>query len=1307
MAAAIRIEQFNGKSNVAEFLERLGQAFIANDIPDQPENADKRKAILLSALSSEVYSTVRDICSPTIPSSKTYVQLADILKARFEEKRLVIAESFRFYDAHQRGDENITEFACRLQKLASSCDFGAFLQRALRDRFVSGIRSRTIQSRLLAKENTFEQALAQAQAFELAEKDLAQLQSGIHENAMQVRSKFKSSIVDCFRCGQNHDPNQCWFKDKECFSCKKIGHAKKMCKSKKGGASDQKKQKGKFKTDKKKKENADFVEDSESKVSNEKTTDTDSMYHINIENSKGPYTVDLVLGGNKVNFVVDTGASVTVIHETVYKEHFQKYPLQKSKVTLNSYSGDRIPVVGEIEIPVSYHNQCFTLPLLVANGERVSLLGRNWLKYIKLNWCDIFNVKSTTQSIDEIMQKYSSSSTGQGMKNFQAEIKVQPDSQPIFHKARPVPYALRPLVEKELDRLEGTGIIKKVEHSSWATPLVVVPKANGQKVRLCGDYKVTVNRVIVPDPYPLPTAEDLFATLAGGKYFSVIDLENAYLQVPLSEESKQFLTINTSRGLFQYQTLSFGVSTAGAIFQRIMDQLLCGIEGVTCYLDDILIQTKTKEEHLKTVDLVMSLLSKNGIKVNIEKCSFLQESVKYLGHKIDADGIHPTVEKVEAILKAPNPSCVKELRAMLGLIQYYHKFLPQLSTLLAPLHHLLKSGVTWKWSKECSQAWSKCKELLTQNTVLVHYDPNKPIVVAADASPVGVGCVISHIMPNGEERPVAFASRTLTSSEKNYSQIEREGLAIVFAMAKFNKMLYGRRFILYTDHRPLTTIFGPKKGVPAVTAMRLQRWALLLMTYTYDIRYKRSEDNSNADALSRLPLHGSKLATENEVNYFSNCDLLPVLSKDIAAETKKDPILSRVLQYVLSGWPAKVAPELKDFACKKHELSADQGCLLWGMRVIIPPKFRSQLLGELHKDHPGMRRMKELARNYLWYPGMDQDVENLVSKCEGCQLVRNDPVKGPTIPWRYPERPMERVHIDYAEFEKQNYLVIVDAFSKWIDVVQVSSTSTSSTISVLRKFFSQFGLPEELVSDNAAQFTCKEFEHFLQMNGVKHTKSPPYHPASNGAAERQVQNFKHALKKQLLGEGKPDLDSFLLTYRSTPHRVTGVSPAELFLKRQVRTRLSLLKPNLKASVENKQWKEAAQKKSKTGIRQFSAGDKVLVRNKVGKDKWVQGVIVKVVGVLKYLVRVQGRTRYCHMNHLRASQLQSSMNDDVTIELDDIGTSDNNSPIQSSQIGRSSDENVGQDKIITESVSMGTPVRRYPLRQRKPKKILDM
>ena len=409
---------------------------------------------------------------------------------------------------------------------------------------------------------------------------------------------------------------------------------------------------------------------------------------------------------------------------------------------------------------------------------------------------------------------------------------------PSFVRQGPCHFALRKAIEDELDRLEKEKILYKVDHSDWAAPIVPVPQKNGQ-LRICGDYKVTVNPVIDVNKYPLPRPEDMLAALAGGEKFTKLDLTNAYLQMVLDPECRKFVTINTHRGLYEYTRLPFGISSAPARFQKTMDIILQGLPKVLCYIDDILVTGKDDDDHYANLENVLKRLKDYGLKLKTEKCAFLRESIEYLGHKIDSKGVHATTEKLKG--DAPRPINLQQLRSFLGLIHYYGKFIPNLATLLHPLNELLHKGTRWDWSNKCEQSFKAAKEALLSTSVLAHYDPSLPLKLAGDASPYGIGAVISHTMPDGSERPIAFASRTLSNSERNYAQIEREALSLIFGVKRFHSYLYGRT----TDHKPLTAILGPKQGIPPLAAARLQRWAILLSAYTYDIEFKPTTAHSN------------------------------------------------------------------------------------------------------------------------------------------------------------------------------------------------------------------------------------------------------------------------------------------------------------------------------------------------------------------------------------------------------------------------------------------------------------------------------
>ena len=585
--------------------------------------------------------------------------------------------------------------------------------------------------------------------------------------------------------------------------------------------------------------------------------------------------------------------------------------------------------------------------------------------------------------------------------------------------------------------------------------------------------------------------------LANGTFFSKIDLAHAYQQIPLDEESKDLTTINTEKGLFRYNRLPFGISAAPAIFQRTMEGILHGLPGVFVYIDDILVTGRTKAEHLKNLDAVLKRLEEAGFKLKKGKCAFMMRSIEYLGYIISADGVKPNPKKLEAVIAAPTPTDVSQLRSFIGLMNYYGKFIPNLASVLSPLYRLLQKNVVWRWGKQQRDAFEQAKESLVSGTVLQHYDPDKDLVVSCDASPYGIGAVLAHREEDGTERPISYASRSLAAAEKRYSQLDKEGLAIVFAVKKFHNFLYGRQFTIYSDHKPLQYIFGATQPVPALASARIQRWALLLSAYNYKIQYKSGKEISHADGLSRLPLPDfpTKVPIPGEtIMVLDRIEMSPVNASKIKLWTQRDPILSQLHQFLLEGWPAECKEEHVPYQRRKEELTLQNGCILWGNRVIIPPAGRESIMELLHNGHPGVSRMKSIARSFVWWPNMDKQLEEKVKKCGTCQMMQNATPPTPIHPWEWPKKPWSRIHVDYAgPFMNKMFLIVVDAHSKWMEVAIVSAATTAATTEKLRGMFATHGLPEILVSDNGAVFTSKEFQEFLTRNGIHHVRSAPYH----------------------------------------------------------------------------------------------------------------------------------------------------------------------------------------------------------------------
>lgn len=760
-------------------------------------------------------------------------------------------------------------------------------------------------------------------------------------------------------------------------------------------------------------------------------------------------------------------------------------------------------------------------------------------------------------------------------------------------------------------------------------------KKNSSEIRICVDFKKTLNKVIDGDHCVLPHPDDIFAKIGDSSCFTVLDLKGAYQQLELSESSKELCTINTHLGLFRFNRLTFGISSAPGIFQSVMETILAGLPKTECYLDDVLVHGSTLEDCHQGVLNVLSRLQEYNVKVNNEKCLFYQESVEFLGHRLDREGVHPTKEKLACIEKIPSPQNVTQLRSYLGLLNYYSKFIPMLSAKLKPLYKLC-GHAEFIWNDTLEEVFQNSKKLLTSNDVLTHYNPNLPLIISCDSSGYGVGAVLSHIV-NGQEKPIMFASSTLSPTEMKYSNLERESLAIIFALKKFHKFVFGRKFTLLSDHQPLQFIFGKNKGIPVTASARIIRWGVILSAYDYELQYKKGKLLANADGLSRLPIKSSTEIPQSLYS-FNLTNESSVDFNEVITATKKDQILVKVIDYTLSGWPESFTDiRLKPFFQKRHDFSVENGCLLRGSKVVIPNSMHNSILQLFHEQHLGIVRTKMLMRSYCWWPSLNEDIEKFIGSCQTCQETQNFSNSSVLLPWPGAPNNFYRCHIDFFHKLGHTFLILIDSKSKYIDVKLMDNGSNArETILKLKEIFAIFGVPVELVSDNGPPFNSSEFNSFCVANGITPIKSPPYHPQSNGSAERAVQTVKKGLERALCYERgevvsltsiKNKLFNFLFTYRNTPSTVTGLSPSESLFKMRPRTRFDLIKPT---AYKNK---SVLHHDLSNHIKLFKINDNVYVKN-VQRKLWEKGTVVKAISSVTYLVNIDQNVRLVHANDMR-------------------------------------------------------------------------
>lgn len=1297
-----RIELFKFDAAGGRTFQVWWDKFSDTFMEDAKALDDKAKTrLLLLRLDAYEHGQLCDSILPAKPKDKTFEDIVKELTKLFRKPDSLFCRRWKCLQVTKKDTESYTAYATSVNKLCEEFDFKSMTADEFKCLiFLLGLRtpkSVDIRARLHNKLDITDDVTTLSKLSDEAErlvnlKHDTQLGTLVgpapvmkiqHQNhsrrsfkkpaAAHTTGNVKSSDspkYPCWRCGAMHFIKDCSFATHACSRCKIVGHKEGYCsvaaRIKSAGASP--------KTNVVKFLEQTAVDNNNIPVGLGSAVDLQnnnngqqSFVYASTHFSGERKFIEVKINGFATTLQMDTGADVTILTVQVWEamgrpplEPAPRPPVDANEKKITCFGV--LPAVCELE-DMTRTSECFVTSL------NTNLFGNNWMTLFGLwdrpptSYClqvrePSFNVEVAVDKLKEDFQDVFSPTLGRCVMT-SVQLHLKPGSAPVFRPKRQVPFRVLDQVGEELERLQMAGIISPIDHSDFAAPVVVVLKATGC-LRLCGDYSTGLNNALLSHEYPIPTPDSIFSNLAHSRVFSQIDLKDAYLQIPVDEEASRMLTINTHRGLFAFNRLCPGVKPAAGIFQQMMDKIFADLDFVKTYFDDIMVHTPDMRKHVEVLQEVFTRLRKFNIRARWEKCHFFQSEIKFLGIIVDAVGLRPNPEKIEAITSMPAPENQGELHSFLGAIGFYMKFVKSMSSLRAPLDKLMKRDAPFEWNSDCQRAFEKFKEILLSDLLLIHYDPDLPITIASDASCYGIGAVAYHTLPDGSIRAFYHTSRRLTPAERNYSQIEKEGLGIIHAMTKFHKYIWGRTFTLLTDHRPLLTIFSPTKGIPQHTANRLQRWALTLMAYDYEIQFIRTEDFGHADVLSRLiadrPPEDFVVAfiQEEEIicsKFIESCEEIPVKFAEIGRATGLDADLVLVRDYVQNGWPSSPkliqSEEARSYFNLKDSLTLINDVLIFRDRTVVPRALRTRVLKHLHATHPGMTRMKALARGYVFWPGIDKQIEELVSQCQPCGETAKAPVKMKLASWPVPNGPWERVHIDYmGPFHEKMYLVLVDAFSKWPEVFRMSSATTSVTVERIFECCSRFGSMITLVSDNGPQFTSAEFEEFCSVNNITHLTSPPYHPQSNGQAESFVGHLKRTLAKRE-SASLAYMMQFLQTYRATrgPHTPTGESPAELMMGRSMRLPLAaVLPPPPVPSRRNTEMEEQYNHQHGAIERFFEEGEEVSVRL-APSSKWVPAVVIEKVGSVVYNILAGNLLLRAHTNQLRAAHWQLPLDDD--------------------------------------------------------------
>lgn len=797
------------------------------------------------------------------------------------------------------------------------------------------------------------------------------------------------------------------------------------------------------------------------------------------------------------------------------------------------------------------------------------------------------------------------------------------DTAPVATSPRRVPLALEEKVDKLVEDLLANDIIRPSE-SPWNAPIVIVAKKNGD-IRLCVDYR-RLNAVTKRVVYPIPATQQLLDCLSGSQFFTTLDLSQGYHQIPVAEEDIPKTAFATRKGQFEYKRMPFGLSTAPATFQRLMHIVLKNENWEKCliYLDDILIFGRSVEEHLERVKAVLQRIREAGLKLSPSKCFFLRKEVDYLGHIVTSDGIRTDPKKIEKVKGWSTPTTIKQLRSFLGFCGYYRRFIKHYAEIVRPLEALctedpLVTGVTKKRLQDITNRWTEAQEnsfnalklALTSAPILAYPTEKDQFILDTDASDTGIGAVLSQVQ-DGEERVIAYASRRLTKSEKRYCVTRKELLAVHTFVKNFRHYLFGRRFLVRTDHKALLWMLNWRK--PNTSQYCL--WKAELEMYDMDIIHRAGKLHANADALSRLPncqqcdlkhenpvtrryvkVFGSSLSDENSgMESEENHLVMRVTTESLPQPDwiiKNDPelgiivALMRAEKITQTTVPHAVATgnrNIKELWKQRDKLRI-RGDVLYFVqgehyRLVVPLNERRELVKRIHLSvgHAGIDKVAYVARADYYWPGMDEDINVLIRQCLQCQQTKNKPPfdKAPFQPTLVGE-PFERVAMDISgpfHVSKHGHryiLAIIDYFSKFPVLIPLKRTDAET---IARKFFKHwialFGAPIIIHTDRGTNFESDLLKELCLLMGIKKTRTSPYYPQADGLVERLFRTIKPLISATVLSSHIPWCEAITIVemgLRSSVQATTGFSPFEVIFGKRMKLPLCWQYPS-NGSTEN-------------------------------------------------------------------------------------------------------------------------------------------
>ena len=1179
------------------------------------ESAATKVQVLTLCLSRETLSIVNNLGLSEEQRSDS-AAIIQAIKRHIDGQINESVERRNLRSRRQQPGESFDDFLVALRELTKTCNFcsNPCAQKSIRDQIIEGLIDQdTVEHLLRQQELTLEAAITICRAQEAAKKQCRSIQEGTPASVLAIQQHKQQPLPiqrkqplqrpqppqqrqqQCPGCGSKPHlggRTHCPAYDKTCHHCSKIGHFAKVCRAR------QSRTPGTTQPPAYPSANVMYIPPEDATITEQspnhlsalrQVTGTDHAPTISIQ-------VSTVNGSAVTSMLPDTGADISAAGPhllTLLDEHPSN--LLPSLISPLTASGHKMTPMGKLPTTFSLQGRthreeihvfkdvtgvmmswkackalgilppCYPTPLPVAPAA-INAKEQANPPTVTINAAILQPPLSST---DQLTTAFPTVFDGhiRVMQGEEFHIAITDSAKPFcVHTPRTIPFAYREKLQAELQLLESQHIITPVtEATAWCAPIVVTPKKNSDKIRMCVDLS-HLNRFVIRERYQSPTPAEAVADIAASeaKIFTVLDALKGYHQCPLNETSQPLTTSITPFGRYKYLRAPYGLSSISEHYNRRMTEAFRGLSGFRRIVDDFVIYDSNISEHEKHVRQFLQRCADCNITLNTDKCQFFKRQVTFAGFQLSAEGYQVDPSITLAITAYPSPTNRSELRSFLGLVNQLSTSTNTLATLLGPLRPLLSTKNEFMWSATQDEALSQIKKSLTTAPVLSFFDIHKPTRLCTDASRQGLGFILQQ---KTAERWVLVqaGSRFLSEAEARYAVIELEMLAVAWAIMKCRIFLAGLpHFNIITNHNPLISILNTHR-LDEIENPRLQRLKTRIMGYNFTAEWTKGSGHHAPDALSRHPTMDpceedtmaetdSQLCPEitiSEIRAVSCLGFtLPTRLQDLRDKAEQDVEYQDLYSTILNGFPAhrRQLPETcKQFWAVKGHLSIEDGLIVHGCQLLVPRAMRRQVLADLHEAHQGIVRTKQRARLTVYWPGINNDIENIITACQFCQDHLPSNPKEPIVSKPKPLRPFQEVAADFAAYGGKQFLIIVDCYSDWPDVIPMgSNTTTRHLVSALRSTFCRTAIPDILWSDGGPQFTAKEFNTFAAQWGFTHKMSSPRYPQSNGKAEATVKSMKRVLAAswdhRQLNDNR--LCRALLQYRNTPSRRDGLSPAQ-------------------------------------------------------------------------------------------------------------------------------------------------------------------